>query len=160
MKRKYFKDAEEIVEKVLGLDDKRRETQVELDGTLAKSNALAKEIGGLMKAGKKEEAEAAKAETSALKARSKELEEVLRSTETDLYEVLVTLPNLPHSSVPAGKTPEENEVVLENGTIPTLPEDAQPHWDLIKKYDIIDFELGNKITGAGFPVYKGKGARI
>ncbi len=160
LKRKYFKDAEEIVEKVLGLDDKRRETQVELDGTLAKSNALAKEIGGLMKAGKKQEAEAAKAETSALKARSKELEEVLRSTETDLYEVLVTLPNLPHSSVPAGKTPEENEVVLENGTIPTLPEDAQPHWDLIKKYDIIDFELGNKITGAGFPVYKGKGARI
>ncbi len=160
LKRKYFKDAEEIVEKVLGLDDKRRETQVELDGTLAKSNALAKEIGGLMKAGKKEEAEAAKAETSALKIRSKELEEVLKSTEAELYEVLVTLPNLPHSSVPAGKTPEENEVVLENGTIPTLPEDAQPHWDLIKKYDIIDFELGNKITGAGFPVYKGKGARI
>jgi seryl-tRNA synthetase len=160
LKRKYFKDAEEIVEKVLGLDDKRRETQVELDGTLAKSNALAKEIGGLMKAGKKEEAEAAKAETSTLKARSKELEEVLKSTEAELYEVLVTLPNLPHSSVPAGKTPEENEVVLENGTVPNLPEDAQPHWDLIKKYDIIDFELGNKITGAGFPVYKGKGARI
>ncbi|MEA5257047.1 serine--tRNA ligase [Arcicella aquatica] len=160
LKRKYFKDAEEIVEKVLALDEKRRETQVELDTTLAKSNALAKEIGGLMKAGKKEEAETAKAETSALKVRSKELEEVLKNTETDLYEVLVTLPNLPHSSVPAGKTPEENEVVLENGAIPTLPENAQPHWDLIKKYDIIDFELGNKITGAGFPVYKGKGARI
>lgn len=160
LKRKYFKEAEETVEKVLGLDDKRRETQVELDTTLAKSNALAKEIGGLMKAGKKEEAETAKAETSALKIRSKELEEVLKSTEAELYEVLVTLPNLPHSSVPAGKTPEENEVVLENGTIPTLPENAQPHWDLIKKYDIIDFELGNKITGAGFPVYKGKGARI
>ncbi|MET3126124.1 seryl-tRNA synthetase [Arcicella rosea] len=160
LKRKYFKDAEEIVEKVLVLDEKRRETQVELDTTLAKSNALAKEIGGLMKAGKKEEAETAKAETSALKVRSKELEEVLKSTEAELYEVLVTLPNLPHSSVPAGKTPEENEVVLENGTIPTLPENVQPHWDLIKKYDIIDFELGNKITGAGFPVYKGKGARI
>lgn len=160
LKRKYFKDAEEIVEKVLELDEKRRETQVELDTTLAKSNALAKEIGGLMKAGKKEEAEMAKAETSMLKVRSKELEEVLKSTESDLYEVLVTLPNLPHSSVPAGKTPEENEVVLENGKIPTLPESAQPHWDLIKKYDIIDFELGNKITGAGFPVYKGKGARI
>ena len=160
LKRKYFKDAEEIVEKVLVLDEKRRETQVELDTTLAKSNALAKEIGGLMKAGKKEEAETAKAETSTLKVRSKELEEVLKSTEAELYEVLVTLPNLPHSSVPAGKTPEENEVVLENGTIPTLPENVQPHWDLIKKYDIIDFELGNKITGAGFPVYKGKGARI
>lgn len=160
LKRKYFKEAEETVEKVLGLDEKRRETQVELDTTLAKSNALAKEIGGLMKAGKKEEAETAKAETSTLKVRSKELEEVLKSTEAELYEVLVTLPNLPHGSVPAGKTPEENEVVLENGTIPTLPENAQPHWDLIKKYDIIDFELGNKITGAGFPVYKGKGARI
>jgi seryl-tRNA synthetase len=160
LKRKYFKDAEEVVEKVLILDEKRRETQVELDGTLAKANALAKEIGGLMKAGKKDEAEAAKTETGTLKVRSKELEEVLRTTEADLFEVLVTLPNLPHSSVPAGKTPEENEVVLENGTIPTLPENAQPHWDLIKKYDIIDFELGNKITGAGFPVYKGKGARI
>lgn len=160
LQRKYFKDAEEIVEKVLVFDEKRRETQVELDTTLAKSNALAKEIGGLMKAGKKEEAEVAKAETSTLKTRSKELEEVLRNIETELYEVLVTLPNLPHSSVPAGKTPEENEVVLENGKIPTLPENAQPHWDLIKKYDIIDFELGNKITGAGFPVYKGKGARI
>lgn len=160
LKRKYFKDAEENVDKALALDEKRRETQVELDTTLAKSNTLAKEIGGLMKAGKKEEAEAAKAETSNLKARSKELEEVLRGLETELYEVVVTFPNLPHSSVPAGKTPEENEVVLENGTIPTLPETAQPHWDLIKKYDIIDFELGNKITGAGFPVYKGKGARI
>ena len=165
LNRKYFKNAEEIVEQVLALDEKRRETQVELDGTLAKSNALAKEIGGLMKSGKKEEAEAAKAETGNLKVRSKELEESLNSYESALYEVLVTLPNLPHSSVPAGKTPEENEVILEHGTIPTLYDGAVPHWDLIKKYDrfggpIIDFELGNKITGAGFPVYKGKGARI
>lgn len=160
LNRKYFKGAEEAVEQVLALDEKRRETQVELDNTLAKSNALAKEIGGLMKSGKKEEAETAKAETGTLKVRAKELEEVLKVTESELYEVLVTLPNLPHSSVPAGKTPEENEVMLENGTIPTLPEGAVPHWDLIKKYDIIDFELGNKIAGAGFPVYKGKGARI
>ena len=160
LNRKYFKGAEEAVEQILGLDEKRRETQVELDNTLAKSNALAKEIGSLMKTGKKEEAEIAKAETGALKVRSKELEESLKALELDLYEVLVTLPNLPHSSVPAGKTPEENEVVLENGIIPTLPEGAVPHWDLIKKYDIIDFELGNKITGTGFPVYKGKGARI
>ena len=165
LNKKYFKNVEEIVEQVLALDEKRRETQVELDGTLAKSNALAKEIGGLMKSGKKEEAEAAKAETGALKVRSKELEESLKVLESELYEVLVTLPNLPHSSVPAGKTPEENEVILENGTIPTLYDGAVPHWDLIKKYDriggpIIDFELGNKITGAGFPVYKGKGARI
>ena len=160
LNRKYFKGAEEAVEQILGLDEKRRETQVELDNTLARSNALAKEIGGLMKAGKKEEAETAKAETGALKVRSKELEESLKFLESDLYEVLVTLPNLPHSSVPAGKTPEENEVILEHGIIPTLPEGSVPHWDLIKKYDIIDFELGNKIAGAGFPVYKGKGARI
>jgi seryl-tRNA synthetase len=160
LQRKYFKNAEESVEKIITLDEQRRATQVELDGRLAQSNALAKEIGGLMKSGKKEEAEAAKAETGALKVRAKELEESLKSLESGLYEVLVTLPNLPHTSVPAGKTPEENEVVLENGTIPTLPEGAVPHWDLIKKYDIIDFELGNKITGAGFPVYKGKGARI
>ena len=160
LNKKYFKNAEEIVEQVLALDEKRRETQVELDGTLAESNALAKEIGGLMKSGKKEEAEAAKAETGALKVRSKELEESLKVLESELYEVLVTLPNLPHASVPAGKTPEENEVILEHGTIPTLYDEAVPHWDLIKKYDIIDFELGNKITGAGFPVYKGKGARI
>ena len=160
LNKKYFKNAEEIVEQVLALDEKRRETQVELDGTLAKSNTLAKEIGGLMKSGKKEETEAAKAETGALKVRSKELEESLKVLESELYEVLVTLPNLPHTSVPAGKTPEENEVILEHGTIPTLYDGAVPHWDLIKKYDIIDFELGNKITGAGFPVYKGKGARI
>jgi seryl-tRNA synthetase len=160
LQRKYFKNAEESVEKIIALDEQRRATQVELDGTLAKSNALAKEIGGLMKSGKKEEAEAAKAETGTLKIRAKELEESLKTIESDLYDVLVTLPNLPHTSVPAGKTPEENEVVLEHGTIPTLPEGAVPHWDLIKKYDIIDFELGNKITGAGFPVYKGKGARI
>ncbi|MGX7687659.1 serine--tRNA ligase [Flectobacillus roseus] len=160
LKKKHFKNAEEAVEQIIALDDKRRETQNELDSTLAKSNALAKEIGGLMKAGKKEEAETAKAETSTLKARSKELDETLKSIESELYEVQVTLPNLPHSSVPEGKTPEENEVILENGSIPTLAEDALAHWDLIKKYDIIDFELGNKITGAGFPVYKGKGARI
>lgn len=160
LQKKHFKNAEEAVEQIIALDDKRRETQNELDSTLAKSNALAKEIGGLMKAGKKEEAEAAKAETSTLKTRSKELDETLKSIESELYEVLVTLPNLPHNSVPEGKTPEENEVILENGTVPTLAEDALAHWDLIKKYDIIDFELGNKITGAGFPVYKGKGARI
>ena len=147
LKKKHFKNAEEAVEQIIALDDKRRETQNELDSTLAKSNALAKEIGGLMKAGKKEEAEAAKAETSTLKARSKELDETLKSIESELYEVQVTLPNLPHSSVPEGKTPEENEVILENGTIPTLAEDALAHWDLIKKYDIIDFELGNNHRG-------------
>lgn len=160
LERKYFKNAAEIVETLLGIDDQRRATQKELDDTLAQSNALAKQIGGLMKEGKKEEAEAAKAQTAELKVKSKELEEFLKGIESNLYEVLVTLPNLPHESVPAGRTPEENENIFEHGQVPTLPQNAQPHWDLIKKYDIIDFDLGNKITGAGFPVYKGKGARI
>ena len=128
--------------------------------TLAQANNKATQIGALMKAGQKAEAEAAKAETAGLKVRSKELEDALRQLEADLQAVLVTIPNLPHSSVPEGRSAEDNEVVLENGTIPTLHEGAQPHWDLIKKYDIIDFELGVKIAGAGFPVYKGKGARI
>lgn len=160
LERKYFKNAAETVETLLGIDDQRRATQKELDDTLAQSNALAKQIGGLMKEGKKEEAEAAKAQTAELKVKSKELEESLKGIESNLYEVLVTLPNLPHESVPAGRTPEENENIFEHGQVPTLPENALPHWDLIKKYDIIDFDLGNKITGAGFPVYKGKGARI
>ena len=160
LERKFFKNATETVEVLLGLDEKRRETQTELDNTLARANALAKEIGALMKAGNKEQAETAKAETANLKVQSKELEESLKAIEGELHNVVITLPNLPHASVPAGKTPEENEVVLEHGTIPTLADDAQPHWELIKKYNIIDFELGNKITGAGFPVYKGKGARI
>lgn len=160
LERKYFKNAAEAIENLLGIDDQRRATQKELDDTLAQSNALAKQIGGLMKEGKKEEAEAAKAQTAELKVKSKELEESLKGIESNLYEVLVTLPNLPHESVPAGRTPEENENIFEHGQVPTLPENALPHWDLIKKYDIIDFDLGNKITGAGFPVYKGKGARI
>lgn len=160
LNKKHFKNTEALVEKVLLIDENRRQTQVELDNTLAKANNLAKEIGALMQQGKKVEADAIKAETANLKSKSKELEEILKSFETELYDVLVTFPNLPHPSVPEGKTADDNEVVLENGTIPTLPEGSIPHWDLIKKYDIIDFELGNKITGAGFPVYKGKGARI
>ena len=160
LKKKYVQNAEQAVENVLSIDQKRRETQQELDATLAKANVLAKQIGGLMQTGKKEEAEAAKAETATLKVRSKALEEDLKTLESELHEAVVVLPNLPHATVPVGRTPEENEVVLENGTIPNLPETALPHWDLIKQYDIIDFELGNKIAGAGFPVYKGKGARI
>jgi seryl-tRNA synthetase len=113
-----------------------------------------------MKSGQKEAAEAAKTETATLKNRSKELDELLNQAEQQLQAVLVTIPNLPHSSVPEGRSADDNEVVLENGEKPTLHADAQPHWELIKKYDIIDFELGVKITGAGFPVYKGKGARI
>ncbi|MBP6384999.1 MAG: serine--tRNA ligase [Pseudarcicella sp.] len=160
LQKKHFKDAENLVDSVINCDEKRRELQVELDNLLAKSNAIAKEIGILMKSGKKEEAEQAKAQTSDLKIKAKTTEEQLLVIENQLFDLLVTFPNLPHISVPNGKTPEENEVILEHGTIPELPETALPHWDLIKKYDIIDFELGNKITGAGFPVYKGKGARI
>ncbi|MFN8352924.1 MAG: serine--tRNA ligase [Spirosomataceae bacterium] len=160
LKRKYFPNADDAVEKVLALDQQRREKQQELDTTLAQSNALAKQIGGLMKEGKKAEAEAAKAETATLKTLSKSLEDELKNIEVALQDLLLQLPNLPHSSVPEGRTPEENLTVFQQGELPTLPESSLPHWDLIKQLDIIDFELGNKISGAGFPVYKGKGARI
>ncbi|MBB3839410.1 seryl-tRNA synthetase [Runella defluvii] len=160
LERKYFKGATEAVDTILGLDKQRRDTQSELDATLAQSNALAKQIGQLMKEGKKEEAEAAKAQTSTLKVRAKSLEESLKEVEEQLQATLVLLPNLPHESVPPGRTPEENVEVYLWGEKPTLPETAKPHWDLIEQYDIIDFKLGTKITGAGFPVYKGKGARI
>ncbi|MGF7217850.1 seryl-tRNA synthetase [Spirosoma lacussanchae] len=160
LRKRHFTNADAIIEQVLSLDQKRRDTQRDLDDTLARSNAKAKEIGALMKTGDKAAADAAKAETAELKVRSKDLEEVLRTAEQQLQEVLVTIPNIPHSSVPEGRTPDDNEVVLEHGNKPDLPADAQPHWELVRKYDIIDFELGVKIAGAGFPVYKGKGARI
>ncbi|MBC7891429.1 MAG: serine--tRNA ligase [Sphingobacteriaceae bacterium] len=160
LRRKYVPNPDEVVEQLLSLDQRRRETQAELDATLAQQNTLAKQIGGLMKEGKREEAEGAKIETATLKTRSKELEETLQSAETKLQALLVTLPNLPHASVPEGRTPEDNVEVFSWGEKPTLPADALPHWELIKNAGIIDFELGNKITGAGFPVYRGKGARI
>lgn len=160
LRKRHFANAEAGVEQALTLDQQRRDTQRELDDTLAQSNAKAGQIGALMKAGDKAAAEAAKAETATLKVRSKELSDALRQLEADLQTVLVTIPNIPHSSVPEGRTADDNEVILEHGEKPTLREGAQPHWELIKKYDIIDFELGVKISGAGFPVYKGKGARI
>jgi seryl-tRNA synthetase len=160
LERKYFKNAAETVEQVLSLDQNRKDTQLELDNTLAQSNNLAKEIGGLMKEGKKDEAEAIKGKTAELKAASKNLEEKLKELEVSLQDVLITMPNLPHESVPAGRTPEENLNIFSLGDIPKLHAEAQPHWELIKKYDIIDFELGNKVSGAGFPFYKGKGAKI
>lgn len=160
LRKRHFANAEASVEQALTLDQQRRDTQRELDDTLAQSNAKAGQIGALMKAGDKAAAEAAKAETATLKVRSKELSDALRQLEADLQTVLVTIPNIPHSSVPEGRTADDNEVILEHGEKPTLREGAQPHWELIKKYDIIDFELGVKISGAGFPVYKGKGARI
>jgi seryl-tRNA synthetase len=158
--KKHFRQAEEAVDKAIAIDEKRRETQVALDNTLAQSNAMAKEIGGLMKEGKKAEAEEAKKQTGELKAKSKELDEELKALEAELLEIMVTIPNLPHESVPEGRAAEDNENIGEFGTIPTLHENAKPHWELIKDYDIIDFDLGNKVTGAGFPFYKNKGARI
>ena len=158
--KKHFKQAEETIADLLNIDQRRRFAQTELDQTLAQANTLAKEIGNLMKSGKKEEAEQSKAEATNLRAKSKTLEDNLKELEQQQQELLVTLPNLPHHSVPEGRSAEDNEVAYAHGAMPDLPPDAQPHWELIKKYDIIDFELGNKISGAGFPVYKGKGAKL
>lgn len=160
LEKKYFKDAAAVVRQAIELDDRRKDIQSRLDNTLAQANSLAREIGQHMKSGQKEEAEKLKAQTGVLKETSRELEAALKQVEEALHEVMVTLPNLPHASVPAGKTPEENEVVEQAGEVPALAEGALPHWELIKKYDIIDFELGNKVSGAGFPFYKGKGAKI
>ncbi|MGF7041984.1 serine--tRNA ligase [Mucilaginibacter lappiensis] len=149
-----------LVDEILQLDDKRRQTQTSMDNISAEANAAAKQIGDLMRAGKKDEAEVIKSKTGTWKEDIKKLGEQLAFTEEELYQKLVLLPNLPHSSVPKGLTPEENEVVLENGAKPELPATALPHWELAAKYNLIDFELGVKITGAGFPVYKNKGAKL
>lgn len=153
-------DATTTVEEVVQLDETRRATQVELDNTLAESNKLAKEIGELMKAGEKEKATILKEKTVLLKEKSKTLAENAEKLAVALAEKLYTLPNLPADIVPNGKSAEDNLNVFEEGEIPVLHQGAQPHWELVKKYNIIDFELGNKITGAGFPVYKGKGAKL
>jgi seryl-tRNA synthetase len=153
-------DATSVVEEVVKLDERRRATQVELDGILSESNKLSKDIGEMMKAGEKSKAAILKEKTVSLKEKSKGLAEIADVIAQELLEKLYTLPNLPADIVPEGKTPEENLNVFEEGAIPVLHEGAQPHWELVKKYDIIDFELGVKIAGAGFPVYKGKGARL
>ena len=145
---------------VISLDDKRKSTQVELDSILAQSNQIAKEIGMLFKNGEIEKANATKAQTTTLKEQSKSLQEQQSKINQDLQDLLVQIPNIPHDLVPTGKNAEDNEVVSEEGSIPNLGETNLPHWELAAKYDLIDFELGNKITGAGFPVYKGKGARL
>jgi seryl-tRNA synthetase len=153
-------DATSIVEEVVQLDERRRATQVELDGILSESNKLSKDIGEMMKAGEKSKAAILKEKTVVLKEKSKRLAEIADVIAQELLEKLYSLPNLPADIVPVGKTPEENLNVFEEGAIPVLHEGAKPHWELVKKYDIIDFELGVKIAGAGFPVYKGKGARL
>ncbi len=152
-------DATALVDRIIELDNKRKATQTESDNLQAEMNRLSKSIGQLMKNKELAEAEAAKARTAGLKDEIKELTTTLDSIEKELQQLLVQLPNLPHQSVPAGKGAEDNEIVREGGKKPEL-KDALPHWELARKYDIIDFELGVKLTGAGFPVYKGKGARL
>lgn len=159
LRKRNFKELE-LVDKVVELDEQRRHLQAENDAVLAETNAASKEIGKLMATGKKEEAEQAKAKVSQNKERNKEIGERLTQLEQELHDVLVKLPNLPHSSVPEGKTPEENEVIREHGTTPDLSAQKLPHWELAEKYNMIDFELGTKITGSGFPVYIGTGARL
>jgi seryl-tRNA synthetase len=153
-------DAREIVEKLLNVDVKRRSTQKQLDDTLAESNAMAREIGILFKSGKQADANDLRSKTTELKQQVKELQDELNNLEAEQDNLLVQLPNLPHESVPAGKTSEDNQIISQEGSIEELAQDALPHWELTSKYDIIDFELGTKITGAGFPVYKGKGAKL
>ena len=153
-------DAKEIVAKINDLDQNRRALQTELDACLAEQKKKAAQIGGLMKGGKKEEAEVVKAEVAALKARSAEIEKTSQENNSELDALVVLLPNIPCDLVPEGRCAEDNVVVKTGNEIPELGENNLPHWDLAKKYDIIDFDLGVKLTGAGFPVYKGKGARL
>lgn len=159
LKIKNFKDVD-LVDEIITLDERRRKIQNESDSLSADANAAAKQIGDLMRQGKKEEAELVKSQSSGYKEQVKTLLQELENAETTLNEKLIQLPNLPHVSVPLGVEAADNEVVLEHGAFPSLEEDALPHWELAAKYDIIDFELGTKITGAGFPIYKGKGARL
>jgi seryl-tRNA synthetase len=160
LQHKHLADAASLVEEVLATDDARKAAQAQLDQLLAEQNQLAKEIGGLMKNGEKEAAEVLKTKVAGLKEQSKALEDQKAELEKKSLDLLVRLPNLPHHSVPAGKTPDDNEVVYQVAEIPVLPADSKPHWELTSQYDIIDFELGVKVTGAGFPVYKGAGAKL
>lgn len=157
---KNFKDAESIINSVIELDNNRKAAQKQGDDIKAEANGLARQIGDLMKAGNKAEAEKLKEKTAELKNTEKSLDDKLKTIEQDIFKLLVTVPNLPSLKVPAGKTAEDNEVVSESGEKPKLYAGAKPHWELTTQYDIIDFELGVKLTGAGFPVYKGKGARL
>lgn len=159
LKVKNF-EAKEPIEKVIDLDNQRKSIQGKLDAMLAEQNALSKEIGILFKQGKTAEADEAKQKVATLKEESKALSQSMAETEKELNATLIRIPNLPHQSVPAGKSAEDNEEVRSGGVIPILYQNAKPHWELAKEFDIIDFELGVKITGSGFPVYKGKGAKL
>lgn len=160
LQKRNIPNASEILAKVVALDDLRKSSQSQRDQFQAEANTISKQIGQLMKEGKADEANGIRERTAELKTQIKELDEQNAKAEEELKALLYTIPNIPHVSVPQGKTPEDNEVVFRHGEIPALFEGKLPHWELIKKYDIIDFDLGVKITGAGFPVYKGKGARL
>jgi seryl-tRNA synthetase len=157
--KKHFAETS-LLDTIISLDDERKKLQFELDERQSKINTFSKEIGQLMAAGEKRLAEEKRLEVASLKSFLQPVSEKLSEIEKDLHDALVKLPNLPHSSVPIGKTPEENEIVKEGGQKPALSDNAVPHWDLAKKYDLINFELGNKVTGAGFPFYKNKGAKL
>src|ERR1035437_11013826 len=156
---KNFKDTS-LVDTILAIDEERKRLQFEYDETQAKVNSASKEIGQLMAKGDKAAAEEKKKLVGEWKELLQPISSKLAEMEKAQHDELVKLPNLPHTSVPLGKTPEENEVIRQGGEIPTLSKNAVPHWDLAKKYDLINFELGNKLTGSGFPVYKNKGAKL
>jgi len=160
LQKRNIQNAAELLDEVIQLDELRKSTQQELDTNLSEANNIAKQIGALMKEGKRDEAEKIKSRTAELKQLNKDLSDKMNEVQAELTQKLYNIPNIPNESVPAGKSAEDNEEVKQVGEIPNLPESAVPHWDLIKKHDIIDFDLGIKITGAGFPVYKGKGARL
>jgi seryl-tRNA synthetase len=157
--KKHFSDIS-LVDKIISLDDERKKLQFELDERQSKINTFSKEIGHLMAKGEKGLAEEKKLEVASLKSFLQPVNDQLSEVENALHDDLIKLPNLPHASVPQGKTPEENEIVREGGQKPSLSKNALPHWDLAKKYDLINFETGNKVTGAGFPFYKNKGAKL
>lgn len=159
LKKRNFKEIE-LVDRIISLDEERRTTQTTLDSQLAEANQLAKSIGQLFKSGKADEAKELKERSGILKNSSKQLQEQMQKLESELLELRYQVPNIPQESVPAGISEEDNEEIEKGGDLPSLESEALPHWELAKKYDLIDFELGSKITGAGFPVYKGKGARL
>jgi seryl-tRNA synthetase len=159
LKKKHFKELD-LVDKIIALDEQKRQIQVENDTIAASVNSASKNIGQLMAKGQKDEAEQLKAEVAQQKDKAKELSQKLSDIEKELQDVMVRIPNLPHSSVPSGRTPEENVVVREGGEKPDLSAQKLPHWELTAKYNLIDFELGTKITGSGFPVYIGQGAKL
>ncbi len=159
LKKKNFKDID-LVDKIISLDEARRQAQVDNDTVAAFINSASKNIGQLMAKGEKDAAETLKNEVAQNKDKAKELSQKLGELETELHDLIIQLPNLPHSSVPAGKTPEENEIVLTYGTRPDLSAQKKPHWELMEQYNLVNFELGTKITGAGFPVYIGQGAKL